>query len=408
MVFGGVKNKAFSFTSGLLGDTGTTAAVLVFVFIFTIILGIIYYFLLELLGGIFLLGGVIFSIVLIPIVIILGIVNYLFIKHFIEKKQYGILRIFKSREVKPQDFTSEYRKKFIIQKLVSFGISIVIFIIATIFAGIILLIPYFCLIFLPAAFPFIILSITMPAIAWLTLAYAFDPYEPEPRGFVIIALLWGMISTFPSLFMNTFNSTWMSDLGTGIVSAPIFEELFKSLGFFLIYRQIKDETDGLIYGIAFGAGFALLENFLYGMNTLIAGGGGIGFVLLIGFRSFFNIALHIVGPAAIGFMIGLHKSGIRNALTRKMGSRSALVVSTILMTISIVLTYLFAVGNHSLWNTFASLSDVLNNPKMIFVGILVLMAVGFFELICIVSAIIIAFFSATKRYNKRIDEYSWD
>jgi len=205
--------------------------------------------------------------------------------------------------------------------------------------------------------PFIVLCIAAPAMGWMSFIYARDKYEPEPEWALLLAFAWGMFATFPSFFVNSFNDTWFTLLlGFGglsaILSAPIFEELFKSFGFIFTRKEIDNELDGLVYGVCFGVGFATVENFLYAVNAFIAGG-TVNFVLISVIRGIFTVFLHIIGPALVGFAYGYAK-------------RKGLSTGWKLVLVGCAL----AVGmlNHAIWNTSATiLTNVcLSIPFMLF------------------------------------------
>ena len=235
------------------------------------------------------------------------------------------------------------------------------------------------------------LSIMFPAVGWVMFAYAFDTYEPEPRTMIIIGVIWGMFSTFPSLFLNTYNSTWMPQIGleTAIYSAPLFEELFKVIGFVLIFSQIKDETDGVLYGATFGAGFALLENFLYSTDIILGSemNPAIGFTFILIFRSFFNILIHMAGPVLIGFIIGFIRS--KQISTIKNGKHSNNRSSSFLVLL-VFIGFIFAIVNHAIWNFLAGSEGII---------ILLLIVQGLLNFIFYLSMVIIAFAISTSRYK---------
>ncbi|MDG6224422.1 MAG: PrsW family glutamic-type intramembrane protease [Candidatus Thermoplasmatota archaeon] len=376
-----------------MGDAGTTATILILVFILTVILGAILV-LFELFGTAFALLGFVLSLLLIPFVIFSGIVFNIGFTYMIKRSKsfWTIPFIQISTPIYGQH--NNYRKLYITQKLTTFGISIFIFIFSLIVSTVLFLIPPsvnpICLIALPISFPFMLITITMPAIAWMSFGYAFDPYEPEPRGYLVVALLWGMLSTFPSLFINTFNFIWMEPIGldASVLSAPLFEEVFKALGFFLIFSQIKDETDGILYGILFGAGFALVENFLYGVNAIIAAG-GMGFFLLIGFRSFFNMVIHMIGPVLIGIAFGW----FRSLTLRERGNVKIVQVLPSDLLLPLISLPFIGIGiiNHMLWNAMAGLG-ILCLP--------VLMMIGLFEFFLLLAMVIGAYSVATARFNR--------
>jgi RsiW-degrading membrane proteinase PrsW (M82 family) len=176
----------------------------------------------------------------------------------------------------------------------------------------------------------------------------------------------------------------MEPLGieVAVASAPVFEEFFKAIGFVLVLSYIKDETDGIIYGAAFGAGFALLENLYYASNSFLEGG-GILIILLILFRSFFNIVGHMIGPSVIGFLIGL----VKNQYKGRKNERSTYVVTLILY---VTIGYVFGMIIHAAWNFLATQESLL---------ILLILPFGIFEIMLFFSLVLGAFYLGTGRYK---------
>jgi RsiW-degrading membrane proteinase PrsW (M82 family) len=385
-------------SKGILKDFGSLIITLGFVFVITIIMGVVY-IMTSLLVDVLVLFGIFFTILLIPTVLITGI--FLNIRFFprIHLKKGSFYRYFLQNKVPFKDYSTGYRLNFILSRLSFLAIMVVLFIIVLVITGIINIFPYMCCLLAPVSIPLIIITITLPAMAWISFTYAFDPYEPEPRGMIILGIIWGMISTFPSLFLNTANSFWMEDLGlsTAVFSAPLVEEFFKSIGFILIFSQIKDETDGVIYGSTFGAGFSLLENMIYGGNTVFLAG-GISFILLIGFRSFFNIMGHMLGPAAIGFLIGWTKKYLKPKIAARTPDPGSYKITISIVLVGLIFTgFVFSVLNHGMWNFMVS----TNNPWLYLVALFF----GFFQLFLFIFMVILGYFLATSRYNKKLNEY---
>ncbi len=383
-----------------MGDAVTTATVLLFVVSFTLIIGGLLIFLnFYPMGDLFWFVGAMLSLMMIPVIVIIGVLNYrIFYKLMITRGR-GPFKYLKKDVADPRTLSHGDRISFILQKFTSLGIALVLFcifiIIASLFIGLGNTFQDFKFFFWTVSFPFVVLTITLPAIAWLSFAYAFDPYEPEPRGMLVFALVLGMLSTFPSLFLNSWNDGWMSDVGisTAVVSAPIFEELFKAIFFVLIYRHIKSETNGLIYGVAFGAGFALLENFLYGFEASLLAG-GFGFFFVIGFRSFATMLLHIIGPATIGFLIGFSRSTLRYRLTGRYGAGKARMISIAVMVPLVGGGYLFAMIDHAIWNGAGSLGVF---------GLLILPVQTIFCVILFLILVVTGFILGTNRFHRKRD-----
>jgi len=381
--------KGRTFIGGVGKDLLLSLAIMGIVVILSILFGIVYLFF-RLIGREFALFGTMMIVVSIPVVLLCG---YLLNRYVLAKsgKKYltrstrigrrGLMRI------------SRDRYSFIFQRATSLGILL-----TTFFLSIFVL--FFCLILIdlsmvaicfcgPFVLVFLIISITLPAVAWITFAYAFSPYDPQPRTVMIIAMTWGMLSTFPSLFLNTSNSLWMEPLGinSAVASAPIIEEFFKMLGFLFLYTRLKDEKDGVFFGACFGAGFALIENFYYSMIPLLSGEGAL-VILLILFRSFFNILGHMIGQAGIGFLIG----ALKNRYSKRRNREGYVALLGVLIFIG----YTIAVINHALWNLIASAENIF---------IILLVPYGMVEFMGFVLIVIVAFVISTSRFNRRLKGY---
>lgn len=357
---------------------------------FTFFLGIIL-FLFDLIGESFALAGSLFFLMFVMLMMIVIFTIHLKMVNFIKNKDSRIFRLFTKTKNIYKRIGTENIIKYILLKLSSLSIILVIFFFISTAAVLVIYLTDNSFFMISLSYPLIMLSILLPAVAWIFFAYAFDTYGPEPRALIIIGILWGMFSTFPSLFLNTYNSTWMPQLGmeTTLYSAPFFEELFKITGFILIFKEIRNETDGVLYGATFGAGFGILENFLYSAN-LIAGSDtnpAIGFFLLLIFRSFFNILLHMSGPVLVGFLIG-HLRAKRSSSSYSMNSKY-LFNLVILVFVGITLS----IFNHALWNY------LVGSESWLIIMIIFQGAMVFFFYIGIV---LLGFLLSSMRYRKKL------
>lgn len=385
-----MKSGNEGFIKGILKDLSAAGILLVIVFFLSVLLGGTLIFLLLIGEGFALLGSLVF-IFMVPVFLVLGYLFNAWLFRTAGSSRNILLAPFKEKGVHPAAYSTRYRNLFLVQRFTTLGIMVGLFFISAVLLGILLLIPDLCCLCFPISIPLLLLSITVPAVGWVMFTYAFDPYEPEPRAFIIIGLTYGMLSTFPSLFLNTFNSTWMEPLGidTSLASAPVVEEFFKALGFAIILSQVKDETDGIIYGSCFGAGFALLENVLYASSSIMEGD-GVFVILLIVFRSFFNIIIHMIGPASIGFMIGFVKG------MAKRYNKTNYVIVALMTAPGLAAGYLFGMVVHFIWNFLAGLSGW---------GSLLIFPYGLMVLFVFIVMVIISFLLGTNRYNRRLDNF---
>jgi len=121
----------------------------------------------------------------------------------------------------------------------------------------------------------------IPVVGVVALVAALDRYEREPPLLLIGAFLWGaLIAIPPTLFFerslnalllaHAQGSSIAAQLAQAVLQAGmagVVEEVMKGVGLLLLLLIFRDEfdnvTDGLLYGALIGAGFALVENYIY-------------------------------------------------------------------------------------------------------------------------------------------------
>lgn len=153
------------------------------------------------------------------------------------------------------------------------------------------------------------LGIVFWGIRWI------DRWEPEPRGALVFAFLWGAgVSVLIALVVdaeiqNVIAAAGLGDFGTeffgAAIQAPIVEELGKGLGvlllFFAVRRHFDGPVDGIVYSAWVAGGFAFTENILYFGNELVSGGAPVEVFFIRGIMSPFA---HVMFTAFIGAAIG--------------------------------------------------------------------------------------------------------
>ena len=200
----------------------------------------------------------------------------------------------------------------------------------------------------PIAF---IIAFAFPGLIWVSYIYSRTVTSPEPQRLVLIALAWGMFSTLPASLLNDMGSRIVEVnqdalLGKGnfgtpeliLVSiiAPFVEELLKPVGLILIMKRLKTPYEGVLYGVACGMGFAIIENMLYELFILLWYGSD-AWTINAFVRGIGSTVLHAMGPAAIGFAI---------AYSKQMGKS---------MNKYLIYAYIFGFTMHAAWNAFATL-----------------------------------------------------
>ena len=200
----------------------------------------------------------------------------------------------------------------------------------------------------PIAF---VIAFAFPGLIWVSYIYSRTITSPEPQRLVLIALAWGMFSTLPASLLNDLGSRIVEvnqnallgkgDFGTPelilvSVIAPFVEELLKPIGLIFIMKRLKTPYEGVLYGVACGMGFAIIENMLYELFILLWYGSD-AWTLNAFVRGIGSTVLHAVGPAAIGFAIAYSKQ-MEKPMMRPL-----------------VYAYIFGFVMHGAWNGFATL-----------------------------------------------------
>lgn len=156
----------------------------------------------------------------------------------------------------------------------------------------------------------------VPVLGVALVVLALDRYEREPVITLLGAFLWGAVIAIPPVLfiergLNTALQTVFlgPDLGAALgraatqaLSAGVTEETIKGAGLLLLLLALRDEfdnvTDGAIYGALIGAGFAMIENFVYfavspraDLSVLILGRVVLGWLSHSTFTALFGIGI---------------------------------------------------------------------------------------------------------------------
>ena len=146
-----------------------------------------------------------------------------------------------------------------------------------------------------------------PALFWLWFWLKEDNNDPEPKGFIAVLFIIGMISVAfvipiqKFIQSNVISPTWQT-IGWASV-----EELIKYLGvIILIYKtnRIDEPIDWPVFLITVALGFAALENTMFLIKPLSLNQATVG--LLTGQLRFLgSTLLHAVSSGTIGIALGL-------------------------------------------------------------------------------------------------------
>ena len=202
-------------------------------------------------------------------------------------------------------------------------------------------------------------AFALPAgVMYLTVPRLLDRYDPEPWYALLGCFLWGAVASCGfSIAVNT-NVAHFGGAGgealAAVISAPIFEELWKGIGvagvFFFLRREFDGVVDGIIYATFTALGFAMVENIIYYGQASMEG--QLGFTFLA--RGVLLPWGHPVYTAMTGIGFGLARETER-AWVRWSAP---------------VLGYLGAVMLHAIWNGTATMAEGSEGGALLFLCML--------------------------------------
>ena len=187
---------------------------------------------------------------------------------------------------------------------------------------VILLVAWYLLVALgPSALLVALVLAAIPLGGVLIFIRWIDRWEPEPRGALLFALLWGAgASVLIALIFSGVTQHYAALAGlTGsgvasvfetVVQAPIVEESAKGLGVLLILwvmrRTFDGPVDGVVYAATVAIGFAFTENIQY-FGLAINKDGGLGGDVAETFllRAILSPFAHVMFTACTGVLLGL-------------------------------------------------------------------------------------------------------
>jgi RsiW-degrading membrane proteinase PrsW (M82 family) len=157
------------------------------------------------------------------------------------------------------------------------------------------------------------LAIVLLGVHWI------DRWEPEPRGILVFAFLWGAAASVAvALIVGAQLDAILAAIGgssggreflASVVEAPLVEEGAKGLGLLLIFwfarKHFDGPIDGLVYAAWVAGGFAFTENILYfGVQLLTAGNVDGGLVEIFIARGIMSPFAHVMFTACTGIALG--------------------------------------------------------------------------------------------------------
>ncbi|MHA7278544.1 PrsW family intramembrane metalloprotease [Arthrobacter sp. MDT2-2] len=186
------------------------------------------------------------------------------------------------------------------------------------------------------------LGICLLGLRWI------DRWDPEPRGALLFAFLWGagasvvvslLLGTYVVELLGTALETTSPEVIGPVLQAPLVEEFAKGLGvLILVYTRrshFDGPVDGIVYAGTVAAGFAFTENILYFGSAVRESGTAGALVGVFILRGLFSPFAHVMFTSLLGFVLGF-------ALSRGGGNARILT--------AFVLGLIPAIAGHMLWN----------------------------------------------------------
>ncbi len=143
--------------------------------------------------------------------------------------------------------------------------------------------------------------------------------EPEPFKWLAFTFVWGatIAIALSMIFNNISDSVFgLSDASSAIIMAPLIEEFFKGVAVLSVFLFFKKTTygirDAIVYASMVGLGFAMTENVIYYMSSIVYGGFNEALSVFMA-RGWASFNAHAIFTSLTA--IGLSLAGSSNHLT---------------------------------------------------------------------------------------------
>jgi RsiW-degrading membrane proteinase PrsW (M82 family) len=189
----------------------------------------------------------------------------------------------------------------------------------------------------------------VPVPVYVVLALWLDRFEPEPAKTLWQTFAWGAtVAVFVALVVNMLSQDVLgavagpdaAELFGNIVTSPVIEELAKGFALLVLFRELKDEFDGVVDGVVYaamvGLGFAMIENVQY-YGAAIAEGSASSVVTFF-LRGMLSPFAHPLFTSMFGIGLGI--------VRERHGQGRSWTAPFLGLTVAIAL--------HSLWNLAAT------------------------------------------------------
>ncbi|CAN5401100.1 PrsW family intramembrane metalloprotease [soil metagenome] len=172
----------------------------------------------------------------------------------------------------------------------------------------------------PQVLVYSIILAAIPLVVVLFFIRWIDRWEPEPRGALLFAFLWGAAaSVFIALVFSSISQNYQAAAGltktaaaqffSAVIQAPIVEETAKGFGILLLLWALRHTfdgpVDGVVYGATIGIGFAFTENLQYFGLAIIDDhglGGDVAQTFIL--RAILSPFAHVMFTSCTGLALG--------------------------------------------------------------------------------------------------------
>lgn len=172
----------------------------------------------------------------------------------------------------------------------------------------------------------------VPALVWLAFWLLEDRCQPEPKRYIILTFIGGMLGVVLVLPLERYAINFTSGFTLLFIWAAL-EELFKFAAAYLFALRLHvfdEPLDGLVYMVTAALGFSALENALF-LWTPVVQGDLLRGVVTGDLRFMGAMLLHTLASATIGIALALSYN--KPAAARKKAALVGLILAICLHTL---------------------------------------------------------------------------
>lgn len=177
-----------------------------------------------------------------------------------------------------------------------------------------------------------ILGGVVPSLVWLIFWLLEDRCQPEPKRFIFLCFVGGMLAVWPALLLEQAAATALSGT-TLLLSWAVIEEVLKfgaAALMALMWASYDEPLDAVIYLVTAALGFSAMENALF-LLTPLSQGEVLRSVITGDLRFIGATLLHTLSSATIGISLAL--AYYRPAMARRSAALGGVILAVFLHTL---------------------------------------------------------------------------